>query len=672
MPFFIDSNPTQSEVSDAVNYLLSNFSANLSSDPSNGQITGGNGQIIGYLYKYMMVKYADSFDGSLNFSNTQTNRLYYGLRNDNSSTESTNPADYIWYKVAGSGFGTTKTLYYKVTGGRSITFNVATTSPGYAWVPDTGAAIDLDALTMAFTVNVIIYKFGTSTPPARPTTTTTYDWTTGTYTAPSGWSTFVPSGGSPGNYLWSISILITQTGGLQSSLLDWTNTAYPIVAVGIFGQNGQNGNSGLVAYLVQSQASPTPAFSATTTGPNPPSGWSLTTPSVSVGQVLWYVQGQYNSSTTDTINGVAPNTTAWTGPIAASIFQDIRSDNWDGSNPPTPGNPTTYGTQGYYIQRNTGAVYLNSVFARNYIQVGGSAADINANTTTITGSKITTGTITATQIAANTITAGQLAASYIVVGNAASDVNSGTTTINGGQITANTIAANKLNVSQLSAITADLGTITAGDLSVGSSPAISGTTMTGTGAHLYSDGRFVVGNSTKNMVFDASNLYLNGISTATMGGLSTGLPMPSSPSGTSPTGYVDSFVVTKAGYVQITLIGEIVLLSNTTIYPNVYAPVTVSLRNISGGSLPGTSTSIVDTFSYRVVAPVVQPSFGSATNRLQTPLVWNRVANLPIGTYAVFVCADAYFNDAAGNLGYTVPVNDRQFNGRMNIFQSNI
>jgi len=240
MPFLLDGNPTQSEISEAVNYLLSNFTANLSSDPNNGQITGSGGQIIGYLYKYMMVRYADSFDGTVNFSNSQTNRLYYGLRNDNSSTESTNPADYIWYKVDG-GFGTTKTLYYKVTGGRSIELNVGTTSPGYAWVPDTGTAIDLDALTMAFTINAIIYKWGTSSTPARPSTATTYDWLTNTYTAPSGWSTSIPSGGTSGAYLWSITIMVTQTGGIASSVLDWTSTSYPIVAVGINDSSGTSG-----------------------------------------------------------------------------------------------------------------------------------------------------------------------------------------------------------------------------------------------------------------------------------------------------------------------------------------------------------------------------------------------------------------------------------------------
>ena len=93
MPFFVDGNPTPSELSEAVNYLLSNFTQNVSADPSTGQIIGPTGNVNAYLYKYMFVKYADSFDGTVNFSNSPTNRSYYGLRNSNDSTESTNLVD---------------------------------------------------------------------------------------------------------------------------------------------------------------------------------------------------------------------------------------------------------------------------------------------------------------------------------------------------------------------------------------------------------------------------------------------------------------------------------------------------------------------------------------------------------------------------------------------------
>ena len=125
MPFFLDGNPTSSEISEAVNYLLSNFSQSVTADPSTGQVIGPSGVVTGYLYKYIAVKYADSFDGTLNFSNSPTGRLYYGLRNTDSTVESTNPSDYVWYNVSG-GFGSTKFLYYITTGGRQISFAVAT------------------------------------------------------------------------------------------------------------------------------------------------------------------------------------------------------------------------------------------------------------------------------------------------------------------------------------------------------------------------------------------------------------------------------------------------------------------------------------------------------------------------------------------------------------------
>lgn len=380
MPFALDYEPTTGEMAEAINYLLANFGPNISADPNTGQIVGPTGIVVGYLYKYMSVKYADSADGSLNFSNSPTNRLYYGIRNSEETTESTNPADYIWFKVAGGGFSTTKFLYYQTTGGRNIQFVVSATDPGQGWAMDTGAVIDLDVITavlLTAAATPTIYQWtGSSTPPARPTTTTTYTWATATYTAPSGWYVTPPSNTTPGAYLWAITIPIVADTTTTTTTLDWTNTSYAIRAISYNGTNGAAGPNGLnaiTAYLVQSQSAAAPSgFPQTTTGSSAPSGWSLTAPSVSVGQVLWYSQGQFNNSSV-TINGISPNTTYWNNPVAASIFQDIRSDNWNGSTPPTYGNPSTYGTAGYYIQRNTGDVYFNNGVFRADIQTDGDA-----------------------------------------------------------------------------------------------------------------------------------------------------------------------------------------------------------------------------------------------------------------------------------------------------------
>lgn len=380
MPFALTNNPSQSEISDAINYLLANFGPNLAADPNNGQISGPSGVIIAYLYKYIAVKYADSFDGSLNFSNSPTGRTYYGLRNTNDSVESTNPADYIWYQAAG-GFGTTKFLFYQTIGGRQVNFFVGTAAPDSTYLQESGSSIDLDVVTTTTAYNTaapsIYYWTTTSTPPARPSTTSTYTWSTGAYTAPSGWATTPPVNTTAGSYLWAITIPLIVNANTVSSTLDWTNTAYAIYVLssnGSTGSTGGNGLSALTAYRAQLQTDTAPATPSNTTGATAPSGWSLTAPSVSVGSVLWYTFGQYNSSSA-TINGIPAGQTQWGTPTAASVFQDLQSNNWNGSTPPVYGTPTTYGTLGYYIRQgstvgNPSAIYINNGIFSGVVQSG--------------------------------------------------------------------------------------------------------------------------------------------------------------------------------------------------------------------------------------------------------------------------------------------------------------
>lgn len=293
MTFALDNNPSQSQISEAINYLLANFGPNLSADPNTGQITGPSGIVIAYLYRYLAVKYADSFDGSLNFSNSPTGREYYGVNNSNSSTESTNPADYIWFKVAG-GFGTTKFLFYQCIGGRAINFVVDTTAPDSSYIQDSGSAIDLDIIT-----------------------------------------------------------------------------------------SGATANSATTAYLVQSQSSPAPSgFPLYTSGNTLPPGWSSTIGTVAVGQVVWYSFGQYNGSSVE-VNGIPANSTYWSTPVAASVFQDIKSDNWNGDTPPTYGIPSSYGTTGYYISRTTGDVYFNNGIFRG--DITGASGNFSGDITGATG-----------------------------------------------------------------------------------------------------------------------------------------------------------------------------------------------------------------------------------------------------------------------------------------------
>lgn len=395
MPFALDGNPSQTEISEAINYLLANFGSNLVADPNNGIIAGPSGVLLAYLYQYLAVKYADSYDGSVNFSNSPTNREYYGLRNTNSSVESTDYADYIWYKATG-GFGTTKFLWYQTSGGRQVNFYIGTSAPDASYVQDSGVAIDLDIVTTVVAVNSYnsalpsIYQWtSSSTPPARPTTTSTYTWATGAYTAPSGWSTTQPVNTTAGSYLWAITIPLVVLSTTTTSTLDWTNTSYAIYVAGSNGSAGTPGTAGanglaaITAYRPQFQADPAPPTPSNTTGPTAPSGWSLTAPSVTVGDVLWYTFGQYNSSS-GTISGIPAGQTQWGTPTAASVFQDIRSDNWNGGSPPVFGLPGTYGSLGYYIKQSTGDVFFNNGIFRANISTSGDAVFLGDNTTTST------------------------------------------------------------------------------------------------------------------------------------------------------------------------------------------------------------------------------------------------------------------------------------------------
>ena len=391
MPFSLTGNPSPTDISDAINYLLNNFGSNVSIDVNTGIVAGPSGGI-GYLYKYLDIKYATSFDGSVGFSNSPTGATYYGSRNNNSSVESTNPADYIWTAVTG-GFGTTKFIWYATSGGRQINVVASATSPGTSYLVDPGTAIDLDVVTGTNALMAAlpaIYQWTSGSAPARPTTTSTYTWSTASFTPPSGWYSSIPSDTTPGDTLWAIYIPLVVLANTTTSTLDWTNTSYAIVQIaknGSTGTTGATGLSALTAYLQQSQSAGIPSYTTPNYGNGAPSGWSLTAPTPVVGNTIWIINGQYNGSS-GTISGVPAGYTAWTGPLAVSVFQDIESDNWNGSTPPTYGSPGTYGTSGYYISRNTGNVYFNNGLFRGDI-TGASGTFAGSVTSTIYSNKVT-------------------------------------------------------------------------------------------------------------------------------------------------------------------------------------------------------------------------------------------------------------------------------------------
>lgn len=157
MPFALDGNPSPSEISDAINYILANLSPQtppgqyvVNNNPTTGFISNSVGTLLQYQYRYLDVKYADNTAG-LNFTDNPYGRLYFGIYNTDTVTESTDPNQYTWFQVTG-GFGGTKTLWVVTAGGRHASFAASQEAPdlNQNWRLVPVRSIDLDNPFMPF------------------------------------------------------------------------------------------------------------------------------------------------------------------------------------------------------------------------------------------------------------------------------------------------------------------------------------------------------------------------------------------------------------------------------------------------------------------------------------------------------------------------------------------
>jgi hypothetical protein len=746
MPFLLNGNPTESEISEAVNYLLANFDSSVSSDPNTGQISGPSGEIIGYLYQYIAVKYADSFDGSVNFSNSPANRLYFGIRNNNDAAESSNPADYIWSQVTG-GFGLTKSLWYISTGGRQIQFAISVSAPDTGWLVDPGSSIDLDVVTSGnipviaeafvpyFTPNTLqvprsgnplspvftnitpvmyatdagavvpfvdaqtdtavnftngtwrignssttgyadisktnitignpndagdyaqwpiptamsaspayitvpvryknnlgvvaqagvatvqlvftdpgatgqpgptldingytsfvqnaggaytpatatlsaspanvtaptyswtisgatptsattasvvitptsnstgvsvsltvngtnllspltrtlqmpvvydgapgqagangvmsafpsIYIWtGSSVPPTRPTTNSTYTWSTGAYTAPTLWSTSAPTNTTPGNYLWIITIPLNASATTVTSPLNWTDVANPIRAIAYNGANGTSGTNGSATFLVTRTANdssaPTNAETTAAIGRNPVAGDIVTVSynNANNAVVYRYTTSWVTQSTYITGSLIVQNTITADKMITGLMSSD------------------NVLTRGLTVRDNSGNILLASGNPLNFANITPASGWLNSNI-----SINSNGTLTGAgggSVSLSGLGAGSFATlSQITSSNATTYIaGAAIGTAQVGVLTANNIGADTIDANKLTSITVNASK----NITVGTA-AVSDTTMTGSGAILNGNGTAAIGNATTNISFNGTQMTLNGNVVAT-------------------------------------------------------------------------------------------------------------------------------------------------------------
>lgn len=750
MPFALDSDPSQGEISEAINYLLSNFSIGNSINPDTGQILAPGGSVLGYIYKYIAVKYADDQFGT-GFSNSPTNKAYYGINNSNNASESTNPADYIWYQATG-GFGVTKFLWYITTGGRQIQFAVSPTAPDTGWLVDPGSSIDLDVVTSATTpiiaqsfvpyftpstlqvprsgnpltpsfTGVIARMYATNAGTIVPFTDAQTDsnvafvnnsWRIGnSSTTGNGDISYTNiTVGNPtdaGDYAqWPAPTAMSASPAYITVPVRYKNSTGVVSQAGVAtleyvfadpGAAGQNSPyidiSGYTGFVVNAGGAFAPAtatLSAITT--------AITSPTYS-----WAITGATPTSSTNSSVVITPNASATSvsvtltvngsnllSPLSKTISMPVTYDGingqagangvmsafpsiyiWTGSSSvptrPTTTSTYTWATGAYTAPSGWTTEVTSNTTPGNYLWQITVPLTVTATTTTSTldwtntaypirciaynGAQGPTGTsgaatflVTRTAndgspptnaevnavigrnpVAGDIVTVSYNSANNAVVYRYTTSWISQATYITGSLIVSNTVTADKLSVSQLSAISANLGNITAGDLQLGSSPAISGTTMTGSGAHIYNTGNFAYGNSTTNMVFNGTNVFLNGFITGTTALSSIAVNI-------STAIQILTFTTSKTNPICIFVTGS---SNNSITNPNITPEgVNQSLRYF----LYNGSGSIVNT---NIIGYDGKLSRISNTYGLSFPVAYSIILTLPADTYTLYVAGIQYF-----------------------------
>ena len=199
---------------------------------------------LGYQERYLHVRYATNESGTAGFTNDYTTipssavtggTVYQGLRNSTSTTETTNPADYVWRLLSVS-LGWIPS--YRTIGGRQIDWSFVNVTPS-GFLVDSGDAIDLDSLPGAVgadgnTSGYIAYFIRSATVPSVPASST-IDTTDGTVTTPpTGYTRTIPA--RDGNPLYIVDASFFGTG---SVIINW-GTPRLYVQDGSDGSDGQN------------------------------------------------------------------------------------------------------------------------------------------------------------------------------------------------------------------------------------------------------------------------------------------------------------------------------------------------------------------------------------------------------------------------------------------------
>ncbi len=335
---------------------------------------------------------------------------------------------------------------------------------------------------------VTLYQWSTATP-GNPSNESVYTWATGVngnYTGSGNWSTTIPTNpGIPQLQLWTATKSISAIAGTATTIVSWSS-GYNISSVTINGATGSPGINGLqiarptvYQWALSIPVSPvgTSTYTWATNSFTPtPSGWSQVINSApTAGYTLWAAVVTISdnaSATTTSIN--------WTNSsVIASGYAGTNGSN---------GSPGQQGASARVSYTKTALTSLAST-PFNIVTVGNTSYPPNTSW----------GSDTVWQGTPPTINAGE----SVYQSDGIYDPVTNNTVWNVPYLSA-------LKVGSLSAITTNTGSLTVSGTIKSSTAEISGTTMTGAGAVVYSNGQFAVGNNTNNITYNGSVITLNG------------------------------------------------------------------------------------------------------------------------------------------------------------------
>lgn len=252
-----------------------------------------------------------------------------------------------------------------------------------------------------------VYQWNLSTPAISGSST--YTWSSGAYTAPSGWSTTITAAPSAGYILYTATVTVTDVATATSTNFNWTGAS--IVVSGYAGTNGATGptggsgvtgptgGSGASARIMYARiaSNPVPVTgTVTVSGDNRPSGaeasavwgaafnvtWYATDPDPSSNNSLYQSDGLYNGTNT-----------IWTTPYISALKVGALS-----AVSTNTGSLTVSGT----LQSNTAAISGTTMtgsggvlYANGNFAFGDTATNISYNGTqmTLNGNVVSTSNI---------------------------------------------------------------------------------------------------------------------------------------------------------------------------------------------------------------------------------------------------------------------------------------